>query len=228
LQTRIDKVPVENFIKSQNPNPPLKGLLNLNSNLNGSGNSQKALVESLNGTASFVLNDGVLVNANLEQQLCRGISVLNRKSLNGEPRGKDTPFKELKGSLVFRNGVASNQDLLVRIPGLTVNGNGDIDLRVLGMDYRLGVVVEGEQGTSADPACQVGERFVGVELPLRCRGPLELGAKACRIDRDGLGQVAAKLAGDRIRDKIDEKLEEKLGDKVDPKIKDALRGLFNR
>jgi AsmA protein len=228
LQTRIDKVPVENFIKSQNPNPPLKGLLNLNSNLNGSGNSQKALVESLNGTASFILNDGVLVNANLEQQLCRGISVLNRKSLNGEPRGKDTPFKELKGSLVFRNGVASNQDLLVRIPGLTVNGNGDIDLRVLGMDYRLGVVVEGEQGTSADPACQVGERFVGVELPLRCRGPLELGAKACRIDRDGLGQVAAKLAGDRIRDKIDEKLEEKLGDKVDPKIKDALRGLFNR
>jgi len=45
-----------------------------------------------------------------------------------------------------------------------------------------------------DPACQVGERFVGIELPLRCRGPLELGAKACRLDRDGLGQVAAKLA----------------------------------
>lgn len=228
LQTRIDKVPVENFIKSQNANPPVRGLLNLNSNLSGSGNSQKALVESLNGTASFVLNDGVLVNANLEQQICRGISVLNRKTLNGEPRGKDTPFKELKGSLVFRNGVASNQDLLVRIPGLTVKGDGDVDLRVLGMDYRVGVVVEGEQGTSADPACQVGERFVGVELPLRCRGPLEMGAKACRIDRDGLGQVAAKLAGDRIRDKIDEKLEEKLGDKVDPKLKDALRGLFNR
>lgn len=62
----------------------------------------------------------MLVNANLEQQICRGISVLNRKTLNGEPRGKDTPFKELKGSLVFRNGLASNQDLLVRIPGLTV------------------------------------------------------------------------------------------------------------
>ncbi|WP_296253246.1 AsmA family protein [Pseudomonas sp. UBA4194] len=228
MQTRINKVPVENFIKSQNPNPPLKGLLTLDSNLTGTGNSQKALVESLNGTASFVLNNGVLVNANLEQQLCRGISVLNRKSLSSDPRPKDTPFQELKGSLVFRNGVASNQDMIARIPGLTVNGKGDVDLRVLGMDYRVGVVVQGEQGTNADPACQVGERFVGVELPLRCRGPLELGAKACRIDREGLGQVAAKLAGDRIRDKIDEKLEEKLGDKVDPKIKDALRGLFNR
>ena len=26
----------------------------------------------------------------------------------------------------------------------TVNGNGDIDLRVLGMDYRVGIIVEGE------------------------------------------------------------------------------------
>ena len=224
LQTRINKVPVEHFIKSQNSNPPLKGMLNLNSNLTASGNSQKALVESLNGTASFVLNDGVLVNANLEQQLCRGIAVLNRKSLSSEPRGKDTPFQELKGSLVFRNGVASNQDMVARIPGLTVSGEGDVDLRVLGMDYRLGVLVQGDQGTNADPACQVGDRFAGVQLPLRCRGPLEMGAKACRLDRDGLGQVAAKLAGDRIRDKIDEKL----GDKIDPKLKDALRGLFNR
>ena len=82
-------------------------------------------------TAIFI-NNGVLVNANLEQQLCQGIATLNRKTLSGEPRGKDTPFEELKGNLTFRNGIASNPDLKVRIPGLTVNGHGDIDLRVLG------------------------------------------------------------------------------------------------
>jgi AsmA protein len=59
---------------------------------------------------------------------------------------------------------------------------------------------------------------------LRCRGPLELGAKACRLDQDGLGKVAAKLAGARL----EEKIEEKLGDKVSPELKDALKGLFNR
>jgi AsmA protein len=175
VQTRIAKVPVEHFIQSQG-------------DVTAKGNSEKALVESLNGTASFALNDGVLVNANLEQQLCRGISTLNRKSLSGEPRGKDTPFQQLNGNLVFRNGVASNPDLKVRTPGLTVNGDGDIDLRVL------------------------------------CRGPLEMGAKACRLDNDGLGKVAAKLAGDRIGDKIDEKL----GDKVSPELKDAIKGLFKR
>lgn len=230
INTRIQRVPVEHFIKTDDKDkaPPVKGLLTLSSDLTATGNSQKALVDTLNGTANFTINDGVLVNANLEQQLCQAIATLNRKSLSGEPRGKDTPFQELRGSVVIRNGVASNPDLKVRIPGLTVNGHGDVDLRVLGMDYNVGVLVEGDQRAMPDPACQVNERYVGVEVPLRCRGPLELGAKACRLDKDGMGKVAAKLAGNRLKDKIDEKLDEKLGDKVSPELKDALKGLFKR
>ncbi|MBV7477908.1 AsmA family protein [Pseudomonas sp. PDM31] len=224
MQTKISRVPVEKILESQGKNPPVKGLVTLNSALTGSGNSQKALIETLNGNASFVINNGVLLNANLEQQLCKGIATLNRKTLSGEPRGKDTPFQELKGNLTLRNGVASNPDLKVRIPGMTVNGDGDIDLRVLGMDYRLGIIVEGDKSDMPDPACQVGEKFVGIEWPLRCRGPLELGAKACRVDNERMGQVASKLAGERIGEKIDEKL----GDKVSPQLKDALKGLFKR
>jgi len=225
LQTQLNKVPVEHFIKGKNGSaPPVRGLMTLNSNLTGAGASQKALIDSLNGTANFDLTDGVLVNANLEQQLCQGIATLNRKTLSGTPRGKDTPFQELKGSVVVRNGVASNPDLKVRIPGLTVNGDGDIDLRVLGMDYKVGVVIEGDKSDMPDPACQVNERFAGIEWLLRCRGPIELGAKACRIDRDGIGKVAAKVAGDRIT----EKLEEKFGDKVSPELKNTLKGLFKR
>ena len=224
LQTKISRVPAEKILESQGKNPPVKGLVTLNSNLTGNGNSQKALIETLNGNASFVINNGVLLNANLEQQLCKGIATLNRKTLSGEPRGKDTPFQELKGNLTLRNGVASNPDLKVRIPGMTVKGDGDIDLRVLGMDYRVGIIVEGDTSAMPDPACQVGDKFVGIEWPLRCRGPLELGAKACRLDNDRMSQVATKLAGDRISDKIDEKW----GDKVDPKLKDALKDLFKR
>lgn len=224
LQTQISRVPVEKILESQGKNPPVQGLVTLNSTLTGSGNSQKALIETLNGNASFVINNGVLLNANLEQQLCRGIATLNRKTLSGEPRGKDTPFQELKGNLNLRNGVASNPDLKVRIPGMTVNGDGDVDLRVLGMDYRVGIIVEGDKSDMPDPACQVGEKFVGIEWPLRCRGPLELGAKACRLDNERMGQVASKMAGERIGEKI----EEKLGDKVSPELKDALKGLFKR
>ena len=224
LQTRINRVPADKILESQGKTPPVKGLVTLNSAITATGNSQKALIDSLNGNAGFVINDGMLLNANLEQQLCKGIATLNRKALSGEPRGKDTPFQQLNGNLTFHNGVANNPDLKVRIPGMTVNGNGDIDLRVLGMDYRVGVIVEGDKSDMPDPACQVNERYVDIEWPLRCRGPLELGAKACRLDNDGMGKVAAKLAGERLSDKIDEKL----GDKVSPELKDALKGLFKR
>ncbi|NWB10926.1 AsmA family protein [Pseudomonas sp. G5001] len=223
LQTRIKQVPVERILQAQGQNPPVKGQLTLDSNLNGRGNSQKALIDSLNGTASFAINNGVLLNANIEQQLCTGIALLNRKTLSGDQRGKDTPFQELKGNLIFRNGVASNPDLKVRIPGLTVNGDGDVDLRVLGMDYRVGIIVEGDQRDVPDPACQVGSNFQNIEVPLRCRGPLELGAKACRLDKDGLSQVAIKAAGNKLGEKLEQKL-----DKVNPQLKDALKGLFKR
>lgn len=224
LQNRISQVPLEKLIESQGEKSPLSGRLDLSSDLKTSGNSQKDWIDTLNGTASFTLHNGVLLDANLEQQLCQGIALLNRKSLGITPRGKDTPFEELRGSLTFTNGVASNPDLRARIPGLSVKGNGDLDLRVLGMDYRLGVVIEGDKSEMPDPACQVNPRYVGLEWPVLCRGPLELGARACRLDRDGLGKIAAKLAGE----KLTEKLEEKIGDKVSPELKDALKGLFKR
>ncbi|MEG2391987.1 MAG: AsmA family protein, partial [Pseudomonas sp.] len=87
LQTKINRVPAEKILESQGKKPPVTGLVTLTSNLTGSGNSQQALIDSLNGNASFVINNGVLLNANLEQQLCKGIATLNRKSLSGEPRG---------------------------------------------------------------------------------------------------------------------------------------------
>jgi AsmA protein len=223
-QTRMARVPIEGLLQSQGEQVVIKGLLNLDSDLRTQGNSQQAWVDNLNGKIGFIIDNGILVDANLEQQLCRAIATLNRKPLNSEPRGKDTPFRELKGNLTLRNGVASNPDLRVSIPGLTVKGDGDVDLRVLGMDYRVGILVEGDKGAMPDPACEVNERYVGIEWPLRCRGPLELGAKACRFDNDRLGKIAARLAGD----KLNKTIEEKLGDKVSPELKDALKGLFNR
>ncbi|WP_415846044.1 AsmA family protein [Stutzerimonas zhaodongensis] len=223
-QTRLVRVPVERLMRSQGEKEVIKGLINLDSDIQTRGNSQKAWIDNLNGKIGFIIDNGILVDANLEQQLCRAISTLNRKPLASEPRGKDTPFRELKGNLTLRNGVASNPDLKASIPGLTVNGEGDVDLRVLGMDYRVGILVEGDKGEMPDPACEVNERYVGIEWPLRCRGPLELGAKACRFDNDRLGKIAARLAGE----KLNKTIEEKLGDKVSPELKDALKGLFNR
>ena len=223
LDAQLGKLPVEKFIKLEKQESPVQGLLDLTTSLTTRGNSQKSWVDNLNGKANFRLSDGLLVGADLEHYLCRAVATLNRKSLT-RTSSKDTPFEALRGSLLISDGVARNPDFKASVPGLTVNGNGTLDLRVLGLDYLIGIVIEGDKRQMPDPACQVNERYVGLEWPLRCRGPLELGAKTCRIDQDGLGKITAKLAGE----KLTEKLDEKLGDKVSPELKDALKGLFKR
>ena len=223
IDAQLGKLPVEKFVKLEKQESPVQGLLDLTTSLTTRGNSQKSWVDNLNGKANFRLSDGLLVGADLEHYLCRAVATLNRKSLT-RTSSKDTPFEALRGSLLITDGVARNPDFKASVPGLTVNGNGTLDLRVLSLDYLIGIIIEGDKRQMPDPACQVNERYVGLEWPLRCRGPLELGAKACRIDQEGLGKITAKLAGE----KLTEKLDEKLGDKVSPELKDALKGLFKR
>jgi len=230
--TKVANVPVERLLEKPGQKSPISGALELTADVQSRGNSQRAWMEGLNGKANFVVKNGVLPDANLEQQLCTGIALLNRKTLGREQRSKDTPFEQLSGSLNLVNGVATNPDLAVRIPGLSLKGNGSVNLPVLGMDYRLGLLIEGDTKENPDPACAVNRRYVGMELPVRCRGSLELGAKACRLDRDGVLQIAARLVtdkyGERIEKKLDKAIEKKLGGDAAPEIKDALRGLFKR
>ena len=224
VHERINSVPVERILQAQGQKPPVEGQLDLDADLRSSGASQRALIDNLDGTARFALRNGQLIDANVESQLCQGISLLNRKPLELPHGGQNTPFRQLSGTLSIVNGVARNQDLRVSVPGLAVKGDGDIDLRTLGLDYHLGITVQGDTNVAADPGCKVGERYADIEWPLQCRGPLELGAKACRLDRQAMGQIIAQAAGNRLNEKI----EEKLGDKISPDIQNAIRGLLQR
>jgi AsmA protein len=59
---------------------------------------------------------------------------LNRKARAVDPRGKDAqnPCK----AACRCETVWPTTDLKARIPGLAVSGNGDVDLRILSLDYR--------------------------------------------------------------------------------------------
>ena len=209
----------------------VRGLLNLELNINTRGNSMRNWINALNGDVRFDVADGALLGVNLEQQLCQAIALANRESLSSDFGAEVTPFNKLNGSFRIVNGTVQSRDLVAALPGITAKGNGDINLPEQRLDYAVGLRLEGDQREMPDPACRINERYMDIDWPIRCEGYLHNAAKSCGVDIQGVTRVAGQLlrgeAERKIEDKIGEKLEEKLGDKA-PEVRDAIRGLFNR
>ncbi|WP_321349128.1 AsmA family protein [Halopseudomonas oceani] len=205
----------------------VRGLMDMNLEVAAGGNSLRRWMNSLNGSASFKVNDGALLGVNLEQQVCRAIALANRKSLSGEHGSENTPFEQLSGSFTIRNGVVSNRDLIADLPGLAGKGQGEINLPDQRIDYRLGLLLEGDRSEMPDEACQVNERYAGIEWPIRCQGYLHNAGSSCGVDTDGVGKIAAKLVGNEVQRKLEERIDDSLGDKA-PELRDAIKGLFSR
>ena len=207
--------------------PQIRGLVDLNADLQARGNSVYRWMDTLGGNARFTVNDGALIGVNLEQQLCSAIALANRKALSESRGGQDTPFRSLQGSFNIENGQVRNDDLVVALPGIAAKGRGSVNLPQQKMDYRIGLEIQGDTREMPDPACQVNERYVGIEWPIRCEGFLHNAASSCGVDGDGVAKIAGRLIGDEAKRKVEEKLEDKLGEQA-PAVRDALRGLLGR
>ncbi|WP_158256759.1 AsmA family protein [Pseudomonas sp. MYb185] len=208
-----------------------RGRLNLDMDLKTQGNSLRHWINGLNGNVRFDVAEGALLGVNLEQKLCQAIALANREALSTPHGAENTPFNKLSGSFQIVNGNVNNRDLVAALPGIAAKGNGDINLPEQRLDYRVGLLLEGDKSDMPDPACQVNKRYVGIEWPIRCEGYLHNAAKSCGVDTQGVTRIAGQLlrneAERKIEDKVGEKLEEKLGDQA-PAVRDAIRGLFNR
>lgn len=208
-----------------------RGDLDLTMNVTTRGNSMRSWINGLNGDVRFDVADGALLGVNLEQKLCQAIALANRKTLSTPHGEENTPFNKLGGSFRITNGNINNRDLLAALPGIAVKGNGDVNLPEQRLDYRLGLLLQGDKSDMPDPACQVNQRYIDIEWPIRCEGYLHNAAKSCGVDTEGVTRIAGSLlrneAERKVEDKISEKLEEKLGDKA-PAVRDAIKGLFNR
>lgn len=204
-----------------------RGALDMNVDISARGNSMARWMNTLDGDARFEVREGALLGVNLEQQACQAIALANRKSL-AQPRGaENTPFTLLQGSFDIDDGTVATNDLVVAVPGIRANGRGTLQLPAQRMDFRLGLLIEGDKSEMPDPACEVNERYRDVQWPVRCQGFLHNAAKSCGVDTDEVAKIAGRLLGNEARRKVEERVEEKLGEQA-PAVRDAIRGLLGR
>lgn len=167
---------------------------------------------------AFEFADGAVKGANIAEMVRKGKEIISG-NFGAASEGLDTGFEEaeqtdfsaLTGSFNFIKGVGRNTDLSLISPLIRISGEGDVDLPLTKVDYRLvtGIVdsIEG-QGTSDDST--------GFKIPLRIKGPFhDVGIK---LD-------ISNALKDEAKKKLDD-AKEKAKEKAKDKVKDKLKGLF--
>lgn len=226
----------------------ISGKANLRADLTSRGNRLSALRENAQGTASFTIDDGAFETINLTAYACQGIALANAETINTQQWPKSTRFEELSGVMRINGNILNNKNLSADLAGMSLDGQGQINLEQMTLDYELGLRVVG--AIHEHNACRVNERVQNIVIPIECRGSLEQPGELCSFDgsrfRDVLKDMAAaearRKAGQQVDkaakkvDKaVDKQLDKILGDKKEgeeesarKEIKDAVRGLFGR
>ena len=140
----------------------LSGTMNVTTKGKASGQSQKQLVETLNGDGNIQFLDGAIEGINIAETL------RNAQNLNfGDSGGgvQKTDFSELSGSFVITNGVVDNQDFKMLAPLVRLSGAGQVPMPPQTVDYgveaKLVASLEGQGGDDS---------LAGLPIPIRIEG----------------------------------------------------------
>jgi uncharacterized protein involved in outer membrane biogenesis len=183
LRLNADKVRAESALAALAGTAVLRGATALALDVTASGNSQRALVSTLGGTAKVTFTNGTLRGINIAAILRDPLAAATG-SLGNDAR--ETDFAEFGGGFRIERGVARTDDLRMLAPLFRVTGAGTVDLPPRRLDLKLEPVLTASlEGQGGDFARS------GIQIPVTVTGPFE--APAIRPDFSG---VAAKAIQD--------------------------------
>ncbi len=143
----------------------LEGTANAEFAIATTGNSERSLVQNLNGKGNVVFANGAISGINLAAMVRNASSAFLSADAN---EARKTDFAELSGSFTISDGMLSNNDLQLLAPALRVSGAGKVDLPAKTVDYRVdpkaAATLEG-QGSETDVS--------GLLVPVIVTGPFD-------------------------------------------------------
>jgi AsmA protein len=189
LVEKLANVQAGPFLKDFQGRSVLTGLTNADIALTATGDDSKAITQRLNGKIDFRITDGRIEKLDIAGKICRALSGVSTHSIKKEDiaasilqmvtkQGKDaeapsdgsTDFSEMGGSMVFTNGIGTNNDLTLKSPLLRVEGAGKINLPEQHLDYEVTAILvkscDGQGGKSSS-------ELTNYPIPVTISGPLE-------------------------------------------------------
>lgn len=202
INTQLKGVHIEPLIKDTVGNDMLSGIVNFDAALTSTGGDAQRIKNTLNGEAKFSTTNGVFRGVDAIAVLRAVEQIVECNCPIPVPKGGETRFNILRGTLQAKNGVVSNQDLVLAGDGFRITGKGMLaNLRNDSVKYNLTLAVaEARKGQGQD------YNLGGYEVPIKCRGKIE--APSCLPDFGGILKEVLKKA---VTDKIGDKLKDAVG-----------------
>ncbi|HEX7028380.1 MAG TPA: AsmA family protein, partial [Gammaproteobacteria bacterium] len=167
----------------------LEGLMNVEAEVNTTGNRVSGLMQELDGKFALAFRDGAL-SMNVRESL-RNV----RAKLRGEqpdpnkPVGEPTKFSSITASGVIENGTVKNQDLEVKARHLYVTGKGSYQLPTEVIDYVLTILLSDDGAGQDDPLNDLYD--FPIEFPLKGK-----------LDEINYASVGLKALGSAVTGKV--------------------------
>ncbi|MEZ5995771.1 MAG: AsmA family protein [Hyphomonadaceae bacterium] len=163
VELNAQNVQAETLLRDAIGFDKIAGRGRLTASLVGQGASLAAIMQSLNGNASFNFNDGQWKGVNLAQVARTVQAALSGQSVGG---GAATDFAELSATFAVANGVMATDNLRLLNPFVRLEGRGLMNIGAQTIDMRIAPrAVNSAQGQGGD--VNVG----GLGIPFRVSGP---------------------------------------------------------
>ena len=203
VNSQLTTVQLEPLLKDfmQQPESPLVGVADLSfEQLTGSGMNADQIKGTLTGKGKFMVTDGILRGVDIRKALEQVEIMLESKTPGKVQSEGNTPFKQLTGTLNIKNGVVTNNDMLMQAEGFKVSQHDENMLANLNngaIKYDMKVAVEESRTTRGEKTYNIG----GYKLPIRCRG--QLSAPDCKPDAEDIATLLYQKGGkDLIKDAL--------------------------
>lgn len=196
----VKNMQVAGLLKDKMGADYLSGLSNVSFDLNGTGNTMRALNTSAGGNITFRFSDGYINKWQLSKRINQAIDYFESGTINENASDK-IYFTSLDGVFKGSGGVFTNDNLTLIAPKSHALGNGSVSTRDQNVNYSIRV----------GPGDKPEDFSKKKHLPIRITGPLS--APQYTLD---LQALVMEAAGEKIEEKKEELLNkafEKLGGK---------------
>lgn len=141
----------------------IEGKANATASITTRGRTQREMISAMAGNGKVTFVDGAIKGINL------GAMVRNVKSAfldSGASETQKTDFSEMGGTFQIKQGIVTNDDLLLLSPLLRLTGKGTVDMPERRVDYRV------EPKVVASTVGQGGSTGAkGIAVPVMIKGP---------------------------------------------------------